>query len=187
MAAKTKHGLEIYDLLIDIVMNLSQVQAEKLYSELLPRFTRRAKTKLYNSDGIEDKENGKIRLLESQYRALRTKFGDSYIKKAFTELTNYINYLEKNVDTNSTYKQKLKKLSSETHNILFTDGWVYEKCKNYICKDRPATVNVNPYLIDDFTLAKEYVLSLPKEMRKGIDIQILMRKYPELVDYIDYE
>ena len=32
MAAKTKHGLEIYDLLIELIVGLSPRQAETLYS-----------------------------------------------------------------------------------------------------------------------------------------------------------
>ena len=115
-AAKMKHGLQIYDLLIDIIMNLSQTQAENLYSELLPRYTRRARTTLYNQMGEEDK-NGKVRLLPNQYKSIRTRFGDTYITKAFTELTNYIEFLEKNQD-NTKYKAKLKDYNSKTHNLL---------------------------------------------------------------------
>ena len=98
MAEKINHGLDIYDLLIDLVMNLSPLQAKKLYSELGVRYNKRARTKLYNKDGELD-ENGKVRLTEYQYKAIRTKFGDSYVKKAFNELTNYIIFLENNQET----------------------------------------------------------------------------------------
>lgn len=185
MASKNPHGNSIYDLLIDIIFNLSPYQAERLYSELLPKYTKRARTKLYNKDGEEDSVNGKIRLLKSQYQALRTSFGDSYIKKAFTELTNYIEFLEKNVATNSNYKQKLKKYTTETHNLLLTEGWVYEKCKQYIVKDRPK-ININPFMIEDFNTALEYIRTIPEEMRKSIDVQMLITKFPELVD-VPYE
>ena len=184
MAAKNKHGLEIYDLLIELIISISPNQAEKLYSELLPRYTKRARVTLYNSDGEED-SNGKIRLLKSQYKTIRVQFGDSYIKKAFLELTNYINFLEKNQDV-PKYKQKLKDYNSKTHNLLLTDGWVYEKCKQYIVKDRPK-INVNPYMIDDFATAREYVKNIPPAIRNtALDVQMLIMKFPELSD-VEYE
>ena len=184
MAAKNKHGLEIYDLLIELIISISPNQAEKLYSELLPRYTKRARVTLYNSDGEED-SNGKIRLLKSQYKTLLVKFGDSYVKKAFLELTNYINFLEKNQDV-PKYKQKLKDYNSKTHNLLLTDGWVYEKCKQYIVKDRPK-INVNPYMIDDIATAREYVKNIPPAIRNtALDVQMLIMKFPELSD-VEYE
>lgn len=182
MAAKNPHGLQIYDLLLDIIMDLSPNQAEKLYSELLVRYTKRARVKLYNADGELDQENGKIRLLPSQYQAIRTMYGDTYVKKSFTELYNYISFLEKYQDSNSKYKTKLKKYTSETHNVVLTKGWVYDKCKQYIIKERPK-VNVNPFMIEDFATAKEYIKTIPKEMReKAIDVQMLIMKFPELAD-----
>ena len=85
--SKLRHGLDIYTMLIDIIMDLSPLQAENLYTELLARYTRRSRTKLYNENGEED-PNGKIRLLPLQYKAIRTKFGDSYMKKACSEFIN---------------------------------------------------------------------------------------------------
>jgi hypothetical protein len=180
MAAKNKHGNDIYDLLIDLIFNLSPLQAEKLYTELLPRYSKRAKTHLYNKDGEEDSE-GKVRLLPYQYKAIRTKYGDSFVKIAFRELTNYIIWLEKNQDISSKYKSKLKEYNSKTHaNLLQEDGWVYEKCKQYICTERPK-VSINPYTIEDFATAKEYIKSIPKEIRdNAIDVQMLLLKFPEL-------
>ena len=183
-AKKNPHGNSIYDLLIDLIFSLSPYQAERLYSELLPKYTKRARTKLYNKDGEEDVK-GKVRLLNSQYQSLRTSYGDSYIKKAFTELTNYITFLEANVETNSNYKQRLKKYTTETHNILLTEGWVYEKCKQYVIKDRPK-ININPFTIEDFSTAVEYIKTIPESMRNSIDVQMLMTKFPELVD-VPYE
>lgn len=185
MASKMKHGLQIYDLLIDIIMNLSQTQAENLYSELLPRYTRRARTTLYNQMGEEDK-NGKVRLLPNQYKSIRTRFGDTYITKAFTELTNYIEFLEKNQD-NAKYKAKLKDYNSKTHNLLLTEGWVYEKCKQYIITEPVKNINVNPFMIDDFHTACEYIKNIPLEVRDtAIDVQMLIMKFPELKD-VPYE
>lgn len=186
MAAKNPHGQSIYDLLVDLIFDLSPKQAENLYSELLPRYSKRARTHLFNKDGEEDKD-GKIRLLPYQYQAIRTKYGDTFIKKAFTELTNYIEFLEKNQDTSSKYKAKLRDYNSKTHNNLMQPrGWVYEKCKEYICSERPK-VAVNPYLIDDFATAKEYIRSIPKEIREdAIDVKMLIFKFPELME-VDYD
>lgn len=178
-ARKQPHGLDIYDLLIDLIFNLSPNQAERLYTELLPRYTRRAKTRLYNEEGEED-TNGKIRLLPYQYKAIRTKFGDTYMKRAFTELTRYIEYLEANQDTDSKYKQKLKEYNSKTHSNILTEGWVYHKCKGYIIDERPK-VSVNPYVIQDLPTAREYIKGIPKEIRaNAIDVQMLLMKFPEL-------
>lgn len=184
MARKLPHGLKIWDLLVDLIMGLSPLQAEKLYAELLPRYSRRAKTKLYNADGDEDSEKGKIRLTAIQYKAIRTKYGDTFMHKAFGELTNYIEFMERNPDR---YKTQLKKYNSGTHNLFFQpDGWVYEKCKQYIVKDRPK-INVNPYLIDDINTAREYIKCIPKQVRaQSLDVQMLLQKFPELLD-VDYE
>lgn len=184
MTKKLKHGNDIYDLLMNIIYHLSPNQAERLYSELLPRYTKRARTKLYNNIGEEDPD-GKVRLLAMQYKAIRTKFGDSYVKKAFTELTNYIKYLEENLDKDSSYKNKLNKLTSTTHNLLLTEGWVYDKCSGYVCHDKPK-LNVNPFMIEDFGTAKEYLMSVPKQLwADAMDIQSLLLKFPELKDLQD--
>ena len=182
MAAKNKHGLDIYDLLIGLVLNLSPNQAESLYTELLPRYSRRAKTKLYNELGEED-ANGKVRLTDYQYRAIRTKYGDTFMRKAFKEMTSYIKYLEEHQDVCSKYKSKLRDLNSKTHNAIIgsPDGWVYEKCKAYICTDRPK-LSINPYLIDDFNTAKEYIKNIPEALRQSMDVQSLINKFPELKD-----
>lgn len=181
MAAKNPHGNTIYDLLIDIVMNLSPFQAEQLYSELLPRYTKRSRVKLYNREGEEDKE-GKVRLMQLQYQTIRTNFGDTFINRAFTELTNYIEYLENNLDKDPTYKAKLRKYTSGTHNNVLTQGWVYEKCKQYIIKNRPS-IKVNPYEIEDFNTAKKYIETIPKALRQNaLDVQMLIMKFPELID-----
>lgn len=179
--AKNVHGNDIYSMIIDIVMDLSPNQAEGLYAYLLPRYTTRARSKLYNADGEEDK-NGKIRLLPSQYQAIRTKYGDNYMHKAFRELTNYILFLEKNQDI-PKYKQKLKKLEKETHNIILASdgGWVYRKCKSYAVSDR-VPVNVNPFLIDDLNTARLYIQSLPANLKDMPDVQSLLLRFPQLVD-----
>ena len=180
MATKNPHGNCIYDMLIDIIIGLSPFQAENLYSELLPRYSKRAKTRLYDESGEENPKEGRVRLLPLQYKALRTNYGDSYIRKSFTELTNYIKYLENNLDYGDN-KQKLRRYNSKTHNILLTSGWVYNKCKQYIVKE-PANINVNPYLIDDFATAKKYIQHIPVEMRESFDVQTLIQKFPELSD-----
>lgn len=179
--AKNIHGNDIYSMIIDIIMDLSPNQAEGLYAYLLPRYTTRARSKLYNADGEEDK-NGKIRLLPSQYQAIRTKYGDNYMHKAFRELTNYILFLEKNQDI-PKYKQKLKKLEKETHNMILASdgGWVYRKCKSYAVSDR-VPVNVNPFLIDDLNTARLYIQSLPANLKDMPDVQSLLLRFPQLVD-----
>lgn len=179
--AKNIHGNDIYSMIIDIVMDLSPNQAESLYAYLLPRYTTRARSKLYNADGEEDK-NGKIRLLPSQYQAIRTKYGDNYMHKAFRELTNYILFLEKNQDI-PKYKQKLKKLEKETHNMILASdgGWVYRKCKSYAVSDR-VPINVNPFLIDDLNTARLYIQSLPANLKDMPDVQSLLLRFPQLVD-----
>lgn len=184
MARRLPHGLKIWDLLIDLIMSLSPQQAENLYSELLPKYSRRAKTKLYNRAGEEDKENGKVRLTEIQYKALRTKYGDTFIHKAFGELTSYIEYMEKHPDD---FKSKLKKYNSGTHSLLLQPrGWVYEKCKQFVVKERPK-LNVNPFLIEDFEIAKEYIKCIPPQTRQqSLDVQMLLQKFPELLD-VDFE
>lgn len=183
MAAKIKMGNDIYDLLISLILTLSPKQAGRLYSELLPRYSRKAKVRLYNADGEIDPDNGKIRLMESQYKAIRTKFGDSYVKKAFKELTSYIEFLEQHQDE-TAYKQKLRDYNSKSHNLLLSEGWVYEKCKGYIVKERPK-LSINPFMIEDYNTAKEYVLSINKSLwDSAMDIKMLFLKFPTLKDEV---
>lgn len=186
MARKLDRGVSDYDLLIDIIFSLSPLQAKKLLAELTPRYTRKGKVHLYDQTGEENSE-GKVRLLPYQYKAIRTKFGDSYVRKAFTELTSYINFLEENQDTSSKYKAKLRDYNSKTHNSLLQErGWVYEKCKSYICSERPK-LSIDPYTISDFATAKEYIKNIPEDIRENaFDVQLLIIKFPELKD-VDYE
>ena len=50
MARKIDRGLDIYDLLIDLVMNLTPLQAKNLYIELSARYIRKGRTKQYNRE-----------------------------------------------------------------------------------------------------------------------------------------
>lgn len=186
MAKKLQHGLTIYEQLVDLIMTLTPNQAKNLYSELAPRYNRRMKTTLYNEKGEED-INGKVRLTKHQHQSIRTKFGDTFMFKAYAEVTNYIIFLENNQETSSKYKQKLREMNSKTHNHIIAneDGWVYNKCRQYICAERPK-LQINPYLIEDFATAKEYIKTVPPTMRDSMDIQLLMQKFPELKD-VAYE
>ena len=183
MASKAPHGLDIYEQLIDLIMTLTPLQAKNLYNELCPRYNKRMHTKKYNENGELDPENGKVRLTEYQYKAIRAQFGDTFMRRAFAEITRYIEFLEANQGTNSKYKAKLRDYNSKTHNAIIAheDGWVYQKCKSFICTDRPK-ININPYLIEDFNTAKEYIRSLSPELRQSMDVQLLIQKFPELKD-----
>ena len=179
-----KQGNDIYDLLIGLILELSPNTARRLYNEIKPRYSRNArnKIKLYNQDGTLD-PMGKIRLTEYQYKAMRLKFGDSYIRKAFTELTNYINFLENHQDE-SKYRSSLTRYNTGSHNVLLTEDWVYNKCKQYISKE-PPKVSVNPYMIDDYPTAKEYVKNIhPSLWDTALDVRVLFIKFPQLKDDI---
>lgn len=184
MAAKDKKGNDIYDLLIGLIMELSPKSAQRLYNEVKPRYSKnsRNKIKLYNQDGQED-VMGKVRLTEYQYKAIRVKYGDSYMRKAFTELTNYISFLERHQD-DSKYRNKLTKYVTGSHNVLLTEDWVFEKCKQYISKE-PPKVTVNPYMIEDYHVAKEYIKGINKSLwETALDVRLLFIKFPTLKDEI---
>lgn len=186
MAKKLQHGLSVYEQLVDLIMELTPTQAKNLYSELCPRYNKRMRTILYNERGEED-INGKVRLTSYQHKAIRTKFGDSFMLKAYKEVTDYVIFLENMQDGSGKYRSKLQEMNKKTHNhiIAHEDGWVYNKCKQYICTERPK-IPVNPYLIEDFATAKEYIRTVPPTMRDSMDIQLLMQKFPELKD-VKYE
>lgn len=170
------------DLLLDLIFSLSPLQIEKLYKELLPRYTLRGRVKLYNEDG-EESQDGKVRLMPCQYRTIRTKFGDTYMRKTFRRLTEYITFLEEHVEDRPDYKQKLKKLKTGTHNAILghPDGWLYQDYKTFICTDRPKQLNVNPYLIDDIGTAREYIKMIPRDMwNESLDVKSLLLKFPTL-------
>ena len=104
------------------------------------------------------------------------------MNKTYKELNKYILFLEKNQDI-PKYKQKLKKLEKETHNMILAShgGWVYRMCKSYAVSDR-VPVNVNPFLIDDLNTARLYIQSLPANLRDMPDVQSLLLRFPQLVD-----
>lgn len=183
MGAKLPQGNDIYDLLIHLILELSPQQASLLYKEILPRYSKkhRSKTKIYNRLGVED-ANGKIRLTEFQWRAIKTSCGMEFVGRAFGTLTDYIEYLEAHVDEPGN-KAKLKNYMGRTHNKELTKGgWAYEKCKRWISKETPK-INVNPYLIEDFVTAKKYVLSLSPDLWDCADVQYLLLKFPTLKDF----
>lgn len=184
MAKKLEQGNDIYDLVINLILNLSPKQCLDVYNDLAPRYARQRGTILFDENGEENKE-GKVRLTKYQYKAMRTKYGDSYIKKAFTELSNYIKFLEEHLTEKPEYKQRLKKYKSGTHNLELTEGWVFNKCKQYICHEQPK-VSINPFTIEDFHTAKEYIKSLPKDMRSCLDVKALLLKFPTLAT-IDFD
>lgn len=95
--------------------------------------------------------------------------------------------MEDNQETNAKYKSKLRDYNSKTHMNFFKDGgWVYEKCKQYICTDR-IKIAINPYEIEDFNTAVEYIRSIPKDIRdNAFDIKMLMMKFPELKE-VEYD
>ena len=186
------NGNDNYTMLIDIIINLTPKQARDLYQELKPRFTRKSRTKLYNVLGEIDTENGKIRLTEYQYKSLRTKYGDTYIHKAFQALDNRIRYYEQHLDEHSpydgkSYKLKLREMNNRTHiKELEYGGNIYEYCKQYISAQAPELrVNFNPYLIEDVSVARKYIESLSLEMRKYPDVQFLVEKFPELMELVE--
>lgn len=185
---KLKHGNDDYSLLIDLIMGLSPCQAKTLLAELSPRYNRRMKTRLYNENGEED-ANGKVRLTEYQHKVIRTTFGESFMKKAYQEMTRYMEYLERNSDSDPSCKSKFKLYMSKTHNayIAKEDGWVFQKCKHLIFADRPK-IAVNPYLIDDLHTAREYIRSIPKELIcNSMDVKMLIMKFPELATEVRNE
>lgn len=173
-------GNDTYDLLIDIILNLTPLQAKNLYSELRPRYTSTGRVKTYNLN-LEEDVKGKVRLMPFQFRLIRTKYGDSYLKEAFKELYSYMDYLEKNVEE-ADCKKKLKQYSTGTHNkhLIPPDGWVYNKMKKFIIKN-PPKLSINPFTIEDLDTATEYVMSIPKELwATSMDVQSLLLRFPEL-------
>ena len=48
-------------------------------------------------------------------------------------------------------------------------------------------MNLNPYTIEDFNTAVEYIRSIPKDIRENaFDVKMLIMKFPELKE-VDYE
>lgn len=182
------HGNDDYTMLIDLILSLSPNRAKQLLQELKSRFTNRGHTKLYNTEGEIDKEKGKVRLTEYQYKALRTKYGDTYMKHSLKEMTNYIEWLEAHQDVGK-YRSKLLQLNSRTHvKELDYDGWVYEKNKKYIrALEAPINISVNPFLINDISVARKYIEALPFSMRRMPDVLYLVEKFPELDVLINNE
>lgn len=180
-------GNDNYTLLIDLILNLTPKQVKLLYTELRDRYTNRGHTKIYNVLGEIDKEHGRIRLTEFQYKNLRVKYGDTYMNRALQVLDDYIQYLEQHQDE-SKYRNKLIELKGRTHNKeLSYGGWVYKKCQGYICKQPEENVvqPVNPFLIEDITVAKKYIEGLSPAMRRMPDVQLLLTKFPTLKDLFE--
>jgi len=180
------HGKDDLTMLIELLVTLTPTQQKSLYEDLKTRYTNRKHTKIYNELGEIDKVNGKVRLTEHQYKSLRVKYGDSYMNKALQEMTRYINFLETHQDE-SKYRRKLEDLNKRSHCKEFEfGGWVYEKCKCFICKQEGLEeVRINPFLIDDISVARKYIESLPMSMRRQPDVMWIVEKFPELNDLLE--
>ena len=178
------HGNDNYTVLIDLILSLTPTQVKLLLQELKARYTNRGHTKKYNREGVIDKEHGRIRLTEYQYKTLRLKFGDTYMKHAMYEMDNYIEWLELHQDIGK-YRSKLCQLNYRTHSKEFDyGGWIYDKCKKYIRPLEDVNVCVNPLLIEDISVARKYIESLPMSMRQQPDVMGLLIKFPELAKEI---
>ena len=58
--------------------------------------------------------------------------------------------------------------------------------KNYICvQDDLKDVIINPFLINDYDVAKKYIECLSPGMRKQPDVIWLIEKFPELQELVD--
>lgn len=183
-----ERGNDNYTMLIDLILNLTPKQVKLLYTELKSRYSGRAMTKVYNELGEIDKENGKVRLTEHQYKTLRVKYGDTYMNKALHVMSEYIRFLELHQDE-SKWRSKLQTLKARTHcKELEFGGWVYDKCKSYICKQEDiSNISINPFTIDDISVAKKYIEALPLSMRKQPDVIWLIEKFPELNNLLEEE
>lgn len=178
------HGNDTFSMLLDIISNLSPNQIEAEYQRMKIKYTNKGHTKLYNVEGEEDKENGKVRLTRYQFKALQMKYGLTYMKHALQEMTGYIQWLELHQDQ-SKYKQKLNDLNQRTHAKEFDyGGWVYSKCKKYIQQINTQII-VNPFTINDVSVARRYIESLSPETRKMPDVLWLVEKFPELNDLLE--
>ena len=178
------HGLDNFTMLLDIISNLTPKQIEAEYVRMRTKYTNKGMTKLWNTEGEEDKDNGVVRLTRFQFKALRNKYGITYMKHALKEMTAYIKWLELHQDV-FKYKQKLNDLQSRTHTKeLDYGGWVYSKCKKYISQVDTQII-VNPFVIEDISVARKYIESLSSEMRKMPDVMWLVEKFPELNDLIE--
>lgn len=178
------HGNDTFSMLLDIISNLSPNQIEAEYQRMKIKYTNKGHTKLYNVEGEEDKENGKVRLTRYQFKALQMKYGLTYMKHALQEMTGYIQWLELHQDQ-SKYKQKLNDLNQRTHAKEFDHGgWVYSKCKKYI-RQIDTQIIVNPFTINDVSVARRYIESLSLETRRMPDVLWLVQKFPELNDLIE--
>lgn len=183
-------GNDNYTMLIDLIMTLTPNQVKKEYERMKITYSKRAKRKHYNELGQEDEE-GKIILTEHQYKSIRVKYGDTYIYHAFKRLTDYIKWLEEHPDhigkDGKRGITKLNALNKRTHDKeLSYGGWVYDEMKNYICvQDDLKDVIINPFLINDYDVAKKYIECLSPEMRKQPDVIWLVEKFPELNDLLE--
>lgn len=181
-------GNNNFSMLMDIICNLTPKQIEREYIRMRTRYTKRGLTKLWNAEGEQDKENGKIRLTEYQMKALYIKYGETYMKHALQQLTDYIVFMEEHPDYMSkkgrTAKEILDDLQTRNHTKELDGGWVFDKMKKYVRKV-DTYISVNPFVIEDISVARKYIESLPMEMRKMPDVMWLVEKFPELNDLLE--
>lgn len=185
-------GNDTRSLLLDMIMNLSDTQVERIYKELFARYgaTKGSHKQPYNPDGVIDKENGYVLLTKHQFKSLLTKYGENYVHHAFKEWQNYLIYLKEHPDFKDKqgvrYGYKYEQYMKRTHiKELSEGGWIYTNNKKYIhTVSKEVNIQVNPYLINDYTVARKYVESLSIPMRSNPDVMFLVRKFPELADLV---
>lgn len=175
------------EILIGYISTLTDNQSKEAYQILLERFNpKRARIIKFTREGIQA-TNGKVRLTPKEYERIIAQCGEIYFHRAVEVLYDYIVHLEERSVCESLTRQRLREYNKISHYYKLTKGWVAEKVTqemniNSQPTSNPYNESLNFYDIETLEQAKEYIKSIPIELRPdNPEIEYLTVKFPTLL------
>lgn len=175
------------EILIGYITTLTDNQSKEAYQILLERFNpKRARIIKFTREGIQA-TNGKVRLTPREYERIIEQCGEIYFHRAVEVLYDYIVHLEERSVCESLTRQRLREYNKISHYYKLTKGWVAERITqemniNSQPTSNPYNESLNFYDIETLEQAKEYIKSIPIELRPdNPEIEYLTVKFPTLL------
>lgn len=185
MTKKNVQALTNKEILIGYCTTLSEKSAGQAYKVLEEFFGTRKKDVIkFNADGTEDKQ-GYVRLRHRDVRAILENLGEDYFKLACNLMHNYMAYVKEQAVYNSTKRAKFRELSTSTHYLILTKGWVAQKIEEEGLLQTTQKLYNSPvdfFNINTIDEALTYINGLPSELRlNNPEINYLLLKFPQIM------
>lgn len=188
MTRKKQPKLTAKETLLALCSTFSEEKSKQAFILLSEHFkTTKRKILKLDSSGTEN-QLGLIRLTPVELEKLTLQFGEENLHIMFGILHEYIEYLQAHQDE-PKYKRSLNRYKTSTH-YKTIKGWVLDRMLKLNPNFQMVTIDENKpvdfYDIQTLSQAREYVKSIPSELRfNNPEIEYLTTQYPELIKELD--